>query len=120
VFYLIRNRWLCILKNFAMRTLLIMVPLLLFYELAQLAVALKKGWLREWWRSAVWVVRHLPSVLRERRRIQSLRRVPDRQLLRGGPIPFRRELSTGKLEVAAQRLLDGIAQAYWKLAAALI
>ena len=120
VFYLIRNRWLCILKNFSLRTLLVMLPLLVFYEGAQFAIVVKKGWLREWWRSVTWVGGHLPQVLRERRRIQRARRVPDRELLMGGPVPFRRELSTSAIEVAARRLLDGVVQAYWKVAAVLI
>lgn len=120
VFYLIRNRWLCVLKNFQLRTLIVMLPLMTFYECAQLAIVVKKGWLREWWRSVVWVVRHLPTVLRERRRVQRLRKVHDRDLLIGGALPFRRELSTGAVERAARSALDVIAQSYWKLASRLI
>ena len=46
--------------------------------------------------------------------------MPDRQLLVGGPIPFRRELSTSAVEVAARKLLDGVVQAYWSVARVLI
>ena len=120
VFYLIRNRWLFVLKNFSLRTLIVMAPLMLFYECAQLAIVIKKGWWREWSRSLGWVVSHLPQTLRERRRVQGLRRVPDRQLLIGGPVPFRSELSAGALERAARQVLDVVVQSYWKLAAALI
>jgi GT2 family glycosyltransferase len=120
VFYLIRNRWLCVLKNFSMRTLIVMLPLLLFYECAQFAIVLKKGWLREWWRAVVWVLQHLPTIWRERRRVQRLRKLPDRELLIGGPVPFRRELSTSSFEIAARRLLDGVVQTYWKIASVLI
>lgn len=120
VLYLIRNRWLCLLKNHQLRTLVVLMPLLLFYEAAQFAIVVKKGWLREWWRAVVWVFGHLPQVLRERRRIQRARRVPDRELLIGGPIPFRRELSTSAVEVAARRLLDGVVMGYWKVARVLI
>src|SRR5262245_41566771 len=43
VYYLIRNRWLLILKVFSLRTLLL-APVLLLYELAQFGIVLKKGW----------------------------------------------------------------------------
>jgi GT2 family glycosyltransferase len=120
VFYLIRNRWLCLQKNLSARTLIVMAPLMLFYECAQFAIVLKKGWLPEWWRSVVWVFAHLPDTWRERQRIQRLRKVPDRQLLTGGPVPFRAELSTGAAERAARRVLDVIVESYWKVASTLI
>lgn len=120
VYYLIRNRWLVILKNYSMRTLLVMTPLFVFYEFAQLLLVLKKGWFAQWWRSVSWVASHLPGVLAERRRIQRARRVPDREILIGGRIPFRAELTTGRLEMLARGFLDAVAAAYWKLAARLI
>jgi hypothetical protein len=120
VFCLIRNRWQLLVKNYALRTLLVLLPLLVFYELAQVAVAVKKGWFREWARAMGWFFAHLPATLAERRRIQRARKVPDRALLIGGPIPFRRELTTSRLELAARRLLDAFAVAYWKVAERLI
>lgn len=115
VFYLIRNRWLFLLKIYSLWTLVVLAPMLLFYEAAQFVIVLKKGWLREWWRSAAWVAGNLPSVLRERRRIQRLRRVRDRDLIQGGALPFRPELATGAGERFARRVLDGVAIVYWRL-----
>jgi GT2 family glycosyltransferase len=120
VFHLIRNRWLFLLKNFSLRTLLVLTPLFVVYEAAQFATVLKKGWGREWGR-AVWsVVRNLPRVLAQRKHIQQLRRIPDRQVLVGGPIPFREELTTGGFERFARRSLDVIVVGYWKFATLLI
>ena len=120
VYYIIRNRWLVILKNYSLRTLLCLAPLLAFYDAALFVVAVKKGWTREWLRSAGWMAKNLPAVLKERRRIQRARRVPDREILVGGPIPFRAELTTSKVERVARRWLDAIASSYWKLASPLI
>jgi GT2 family glycosyltransferase len=120
IYYVIRNRWLIILKNYSLRTLLVLAPVLLFYDFAQLLLIIKKGWLKEWWRATLWIFKNLPQVLRERRRIQRLRRTPDRQLLVGGGAPFRAELTSSKLELWARRGLDAIIGAYWKLAAILI
>jgi len=43
VYYIVRNRWLFLLKNFSLRTLVLLAPLLLIYDLAQLLISLKKG-----------------------------------------------------------------------------
>ena len=120
VFFLIRNRWLFVLKNFSARTLLVLSPLFLVYELTQFVMVIKKGWLREWWNSLGWVLRNLPAVLRERRRIQRLRRVRDRDLLVGGRIPFRAELTTSAFEKFARKALDAVVVSYWKVASLLI
>jgi GT2 family glycosyltransferase len=120
VYYLIRNRWLILLKNYSLRTLVVLAPILVFYDFAQLLLIIKKGWFSEWCRATAWIFRHLPQVLGERRRIQRLRRVPDRQLLVGGGAPFRAELTTSKLELYARRALDAIVGSYWKIAAILI
>lgn len=119
-YLLIRNRWLLILKNYTARSLLVLAPALLAFELAQLAIAAKKGWLSEWWSALRWVVAHRAAILEERRRIQAKRRVPDRDLLRGGAVPFRAELTTSAAERLARRFFDGFAIAYWRVAAGLL
>jgi GT2 family glycosyltransferase len=120
VYLLIRNRWQFLLKNYALRSLLLLAPMLLFYELAQLTVVVKKGWTTEWLRASWWIVRHAPAILEKRRRIQSGRRIPDRDLLSNGPIPFRQELTAGRLERAGRALLNVTATWYWKRVAHLI
>lgn len=114
VYCLIRNRWIFLLKNYQLRTLLVLSPILLVYEASQLVVALKKGWLGEYGRALGWLVRHRGMVRAKRRRVQSRRRRPDRELLSGGPIPFRAELAASAVERAGQRLLDALAMTYWK------
>jgi GT2 family glycosyltransferase len=120
VYYLIRNRWLFVLKNFSLRTLLIMSPLFVFYELSQLLLAIKKGWLKEWWESVVWIIRNSREIWRQRRRIQTRRVVPDRQILIGGRVPFRDELTASALERIARVFLNFVVVTYWKVAGRLI
>jgi GT2 family glycosyltransferase len=120
VHYIVRNRWLLILKNYSWRSLILLGPLLVFYDVAQLLVAVKKGWLKEWWSAFRWTLGHLPEILRERRRIQKLRRLPDRKVLHGGRIPFREELTTGKVERLARGTLNAIATTYWRIVRPLI
>lgn len=120
VYYLIRNRWLFVLKNYSMRTMVLLAPLFAFYELAQFAIVLKKGWLREWWQAFHWVLGNLAEIISSRRYIQSRRQVPDREILKGGRIPFRRELTVSPVEEAAQSLLNTVASTYWALVRPLI
>lgn len=119
-YLLIRNRWMLILKNYTLRSLLVLAPAFLVFELAQLAIAAKKGWLPEWWAAFRWLLGHRGEVLAERRRIQARRRVADRELLRGGAVPFRAEIAASGTERVARKLFDGFAIAYWRVAAGLL
>jgi GT2 family glycosyltransferase len=120
VYCLIRNRWLFMLKQYRLRTLFVLSPALLVYEAAQLVIALKKGWMKEWGRSVGWIVGNVGTILDKRRRIMAERRWPDRELFLGGPIPFREELVGSALERLGKRLLECIARGWWKIAAALL
>lgn len=120
IHYTIRNRWLMLLKNFQLHTLLVLTPVFIVYELAQLLLIIKKGWLREWWQAVRWIFGNLPAILRERRRIQRARVVPDRAVLIGGAAPFRAELTAGAVERFARGALDVLLTGYWKVASVLI
>jgi hypothetical protein len=115
VFCLIRNRWLFILKNYSAKSLALLMPIMIVYEIAQFGIVIKKGWLREWGRSVYWIASHLPEIFGKRREVQTRRVVPDRELFIGGPIPFRQELTESAPERAAKRTLDALVGGYWKL-----
>ena len=114
VYFLIRNRWLFLLKTYRLRSLILLFPILLFYEGAQLAVVIKKGWMREWARAAGWMIREFPTLMARRRSVQTTRKVPDRELFSDGPIPLRGELAKGRLELAARRALNFLSVYYWQ------
>jgi GT2 family glycosyltransferase len=114
VYLLIRNRWLFLLKHYGLRSLVLLSPVLLAYECAQLVIVVKKGWIREWARAVGWIVRQFPTVLAKRRIVQSTRKLPDREWFSDGPIPFRAELASGRLELAGRRALDLISGCYWQ------
>jgi hypothetical protein len=120
IFCLIRNRWQLIIKNYASRTILVLAPFFLLYELAQLAIIIKKGWWREWARAVRWIVQHRREIMVKRRHVQKNRRRSDRELLTGGAIPFRSDLATGTIERALRRALDTLASLYWKGAVRLL
>jgi GT2 family glycosyltransferase len=112
--FLIRNRWFVIGKAYRLRTLLLLLPLLLFYELATLAGAVKKGHAREWWAAARQFARHWPMLRAKRARVQGARRISDIQLFRNGPLPFTAAMRSSALERRALAVIGMIVSGYWK------
>jgi GT2 family glycosyltransferase len=120
VFYLIRNRWQVIVKNYALKTLLLLMPLFCVYELCQLMGVIKKGWLPAWWRAASWMLVNTAQVLRKRAAVQKARKVADREILSGGPIPFTGDLTKSTCEQLGKNALDLLATLYWRAIAPVI
>lgn len=83
-YWMERNRWIVVLKNYRLPTLLLLLPAMLVTDLGLLLMAAKAGWLGSKLRSLLWFAR--PSawryLWRGRRDIARIRRVPDRELLR--------------------------------------
>jgi GT2 family glycosyltransferase len=81
-YYLERNRLVFVLTAYSGRMLVLLAPVLLAVELAISLVAVREGWLREKARGWGWLVRNGSWLRSHRRRVQALRRVPDRELAR--------------------------------------
>lgn len=109
---LIRGRWQILLVLYQIRTLVLLSPALALFELFQLAGAIRRGWVRPWLGAAAGVATSLPELLAKRRRVQRRRVLPDRELLVGGPLPFRRALAAGRVERGALSLLDAVVRAH--------
>ena len=115
VFCIIRNRWLFLLRNYSARTLLLLSPIMFVYEIAQLLIAAKKGWLGEWWKSVRWIFAHIPEIRAKRRIVQEERVLSDLAIMKGGPLPFRQELVESRFEALGRRVLDAMVVSYWRL-----
>lgn len=115
VFCLMRNRWRIILQCFALRSLVLLAPVLISFEVFQLLGCIRKGWLGVWLRAVAWMARHPGITAAGRREVQATRRTPDRAILQGGDIPFSRSLAQGLLQRAACGSLNRLARAYWRL-----
>ena len=69
-FYLERNRWWTLLGAYPAPLLALLLPALLAFDVALLAVALRDGWVRAKLRAQVAVLRTLPWALRRRAHVQ--------------------------------------------------
>jgi N-acetylglucosaminyl-diphospho-decaprenol L-rhamnosyltransferase len=83
-YWMERNRWIVVLKNYRLATVLLLLPAMLITDLGLVLMSAKAGWLGSKLRSLAWFLR--PSawsyLWRGRRAIARLRRVSDRELLR--------------------------------------
>ena len=80
-YYIERNRWIILLKNYSLSTLLVLFAPLLLQELGILIFLASQGMLWEKIRGYGWIMRQLPRTLKKRRLIQKTRTVSDRELL---------------------------------------
>jgi GT2 family glycosyltransferase len=77
-----RNRWAILLQNYSIKTLLLLAPILVIIELMMLAYSFISGWVHYKLRSYVWIWAHLFSILKQRKMVQSIRKVGDREVMR--------------------------------------
>ena len=106
-----RNRWATIVRTYPRELLALLAPALLATELALVAVALAGGWAGEKLLAYGDVARALPRLVRERRQIQSQRRVPAREFARH----MTPDLSSPYLGRAGEsRLVRAALRAYWR------
>jgi GT2 family glycosyltransferase len=118
--YQIRNRWYFLLKFYRWRTLLVLSPALLIYELSTLLFLASRRRLKDYLAALGALRRHLPAVLEKRSRIQSQRVLEDRQLVVSGEIYLRPEMTVRRHVRWARRLQSGFFGLYWNLARRLI
>lgn len=116
----LRHRLLVILVYYQLRTLLVLAPALLLYEVASLAMALSRGLGGEWVRAWIWQLRHASVLLDRRKRMQRARVCPDHELLVGGPLPLAPGVVRSRPAQAAVSALSGGLNAYWRAARHLI
>ena len=76
-----RNRLFSVLCNYERLTLLLLAPALMATELGLLLVAAREGWLSSKLRGYAWLLAHRRPLAAHRRRVQSLRRRSDREVL---------------------------------------
>jgi GT2 family glycosyltransferase len=116
IYCLIRNRWWIIWRYYSLRTLIVLAPLLLLFELWQLTGLLFKGWGREWMRAFIDTGKHFSRLYEERKTYQAQRRRADRDILRGGNLPFTQAMNSNSLTRAVVKIFESIMFVYWSLA----
>ncbi len=100
-----KNRHLFGLRNIQGRTMLVLAPIWILHEVAQLTFVLAKGWAEPYFQGLRWNLTHLARTLRKREEIQSRRVVNDAEIMQGGALPLHPGVMAATGSVAAMRRL---------------
>jgi len=114
-YFNIRHRWIVILTHYKTRTLLVLFPVLLVYEIATVSVVIMRGWIKSWLRALMSIFVDHKNVANRRNFVQQNRRRRDKDLLSGGQLPLAQGFLSGKLEIIAVGALSWCLDIYWKL-----
>ena len=115
-FYVFRNRWLVILKIYALRTIIVIAPALVLFELVTILFAVRKRVVKPYLRAWASVIKNRHRIREKRRAIQASRTVRDKDLLNAHPLTLGRATTEGVLEATLTSFLSAILENYWRVA----
>lgn len=116
MYCLIRNRWWIIWQYYSLRTLIVLAPSLLAYELLQFTGLIFKGWGREWMRAFLDTGKHTSQLNDKRKTYQRQRQRVDRDILRGGSLNFTQAINSSSLTRVVVKAFESFMFAYWSVA----
>ena len=109
-----RNRIRMILLNYQSRTLLLLMPALVVFELASLVFTVRKGLTSTWYQAWRWQWTNRAEIRDRRRWLQTRRVVDDKQLLVGGVLPLAPGLVDSGLAWRLVKVLSYVLNGYWQ------
>jgi len=115
VFYQVRNRWYLILQTYSWKTIFLIIPALVVYEISVLAFLTAKGTLGEYLKGNLAAVKSFGKLMQKRKKVQLLKKVSDREVLHAGTISIRTDILDSKYVRIAKEFLNCILNSYWQL-----
>lgn len=113
-----RNRYQMLIKNYHLRTLALLLPAIMIGEVVAWGYATMRGlpYLQSKFKSYGWLVRHLDRILSARKRVQALRRVPDREIMLACQHGLAYEQARdGLVSTIARLLFDPVFYVTWRV-----
>lgn len=111
----IRGRWDFILKNYASRTLVLLAPALLAFEIANVSFLLAKGVFGEWTKGLGMILGNMGHIMKKRSVTLSMKKRPDRELLSSGEIFIFPSRLGGGLVPVMKKVFESGLTAYFAL-----
>jgi GT2 family glycosyltransferase len=112
-YYLLeRNRQLTLLKNYSLKSLILISPAIIFSEIAVLYYSLVSGWILKKLNSYIWNLRQVRSTLRKRKEIKRIRKIPDSKIVENYKGTMEYENVSN---ILIDRLFNPIFSGYWGL-----
>lgn len=115
IYFTLRHRVLTLLIHYNIRTLIVLSPALMIYEISTLCFVMLKGWGREWLRAYFWILANSSRIMKRRKFMKKCRTISDKEILSGGMLPLAHGLIKGRTLFAVSAL-SKILYAYWKIA----
>ncbi|WP_028323445.1 glycosyltransferase family 2 protein [Desulfatirhabdium butyrativorans] len=113
VYYQARNRWMFLLKFFEWPTLLLSLPMLALFEVAQLGFVCLKGFGGAYLRGLRDAVRMLPALLKKRKAFFRWKRRKDAEWLRSGEMFVSGNLKASQTAAQCMDILNRIFDLWW-------
>lgn len=111
----IKGRWEFILKHYSTRTLIALMPALIFFEVANVGFLTIKGALGEWFKGMLLVAQNFDRIMEKRQHMKGLKRKPDKELLSTGEIFVFPSRLKSKTLVWIKKIFESILNLYWAL-----
>jgi GT2 family glycosyltransferase len=108
------NRYRFLITMYSGKTLLLLAPAFLFFELGLTGYALLRGFACQRFRALTQVIRERRELLELRAKIQSTRVVRDRDLIQAGNLELP-DIATSWFETTASRVVSKALDGYWRL-----
>ncbi|RJP46574.1 MAG: glycosyltransferase family 2 protein [Desulfobacteraceae bacterium] len=110
----IRNRLMTILIHYHLRTLILLSPAFVLYEISVLMATAKRGYLRAWYKAMLSVYENLGYISLQRQIIKTKKKRCDKDLLGAGNLPVAPGLIMNQFENIGMRMLSFIVNLYWR------
>jgi len=120
VYFNIRHRLMTLFIHYKIKTLVVLSPALVLYELAIFAVVIKRGWFYSWRKAIISIIKNKNHISEKRKFVAANRKRFDRELLSGGKLPFALGFIEGRFERMGVHFLSVAVNLYWKIAKYLI
>ena len=111
----LHNRWMFLLKNYRLISLILMLPALLIYEGLQFVFTVMKGEVKSYFYALGQFLKHLPAHIKWRMQYKIPRKRNDHEILTSGPLYISpKQVNKGLLQMGL-KMLQGILNGYWAI-----
>ena len=114
VFGQVYNRCVFILTHYSFKTIVLILPALLFYEIIQIGYLSLKGYFLLLLKGYFHVIKSLSYIYQKRLRIQAMRKVADKEVLYADPIFMFHSHFKGSIEFVIFNVINSILSWYWR------
>ena len=114
-YYQLRNRWHFMLKNYELRTLIFLFPILFIHEGLQAMLLVFKGMGKTYIKAISGLFKMASSLPKDRAFVAGFRVCRDKDLLLGDPLVVREDFIKSPFLKKGKKLYDNILASYWNL-----